>query len=295
VRSLVVGILLLPLLGNLVASQTKQPAPSKPSAKTKSTPKPTAPPTVGSPEWLVQQYFLTEKPADLRPYLGGEMLKHPDEPSLGSIAPPYVKMTYRPIRVGSEKAVYAVAVHDSTGIRDLYCHMAKSGSVWKIMAILWMATYEVYPGPIALLKAQKSLPDSAKASLSKMQLSIASDSALKRHFAANRELLDSLLSLTRSYGSILLARNRCGDPAFELQYGGLYKQVCPCLNQAQVWALFHGSEECPNATFFELGGLQENVVGFMYVPEGSSPPPLSYDRYFLIESLAPHWYLYKAD
>jgi hypothetical protein len=45
---------------------------------------------------------------------------------------------------------------------------------------------------------------------------------------------------------------------------------------------------------FIIGGIVDNSVGFMFVPDGLSPPPIDPSNYIYVEPAVDHWYVFKT-
>ncbi|GAB4351953.1 MAG: hypothetical protein Kow0099_36120 [Candidatus Abyssubacteria bacterium] len=43
-----------------------------------------------------------------------------------------------------------------------------------------------------------------------------------------------------------------------------------------------------------IGGLVDNAVGYMYVPDGQSKPEMTPDEYIYVERIADNWFLFKT-
>jgi hypothetical protein len=53
-------------------------------------------------------------------------------------------------------------------------------------------------------------------------------------------------------------------------------------------------DDHPGIIEINIGGMLNNSVGFLYVPEGRMPPAMSSGGYIYIEKVMDHWYLYKT-
>lgn len=248
---------------------------------------------VGSPEWLVKEYFVDLNPPNLVPYMSIDVRTNFGDTTFGALIPSDVVVTYRRLQSDSALKIYAVTARYGADIRDMYCYIERKGTAWQISAIHWMPAYDEYAGDIKAIKAIPQLNDSLQLELKMKELTISSDSALKVHFMTHRKQFDTLAQITTPYKGLFLLLSRCSDSAFAPEQGRVYEKVCPFMRPASVWAIFHGNADCPAGTFFEVGEQRANVVGFLYVPKGSPVPPMNEGRLYLLDKIVPNWYLYK--
>ncbi len=277
------AVILLPLLGVAALSQT-----TKKSAKA-----PAKAPAVGSPEWVVREYFVDPNPPSLLPYMSSDFGTKFGDTTFGASVPSGVVVTYRSLQADSASRIYAVTARYGTDVRDMYCYLELQGTAWKIAAIHWLPAYDTYADDIKAIKATTAMTDSLQLELTMKELTISSDSALTRHFLSHKKVFDSLAKITSTYKGLFLLLTRCSDSGFAPEQGGVYAKVCPLMHAASVWGIMHGTQDCPAGTFFDVGEMRENMVGFLYVPQGTPVPKMSSDHIYLIDKIAPNWYLYK--
>jgi hypothetical protein len=43
-----------------------------------------------------------------------------------------------------------------------------------------------------------------------------------------------------------------------------------------------------------IGGILDNSVGYLYVPDGATAPRMSYENYIYLEQVNENWYVYKT-
>jgi hypothetical protein len=248
---------------------------------------------VGSAEWVIKAYFLEPNPPDLMPYMADGFAYGPQDPTYGASVPLDVKTTYRVLQADSNNIVYAVTSRYQGDMRDMYCYMNRRDTLWQINTLLFMPAYDQYIQEIAALKAQSPLTDSLKTEIRIREMTIASDSVLTAHFNAHKADFDSMAALCSPFSGLMLLTSRCGDENFATQFDSIYGKVCPSLAAGMVVSVIHGIPEYPAATFFEVGHYLRHGVGYVYVPEGANPPVMSAKRFYLLDKIAPNWYLYK--
>jgi hypothetical protein len=250
--------------------------------------------TPGTAEWLVNQYFVNPNPPDLKEYYTGEMIRFLNDPTYGATVPLEVKTTYRTLQQDSLSTVWGITSRYGEDTRDMYCYMTKGDKAWQIVAIVWMPAYDVFLDQIGQLKALPEQTDSVKMEIRSKELTIATDSALQQYFIEHHAGFDSIGALTSQYSGLQMYQARCTDPSYASEHDGLYSKACPLMKELCVQSIYHGSEECPAGTFYEIGSYIRNSIGYLYVPAGSKPPAMSYKRFYYIVKMAENWYLYKA-
>jgi hypothetical protein len=250
--------------------------------------------TPGTAEWLMNQFFVNPNPPDLREYMAGEMLRFINDATYGATVPLDVKTTCHQIQQDSLNAIWGITSRYGEDTRNMYCYLVHGAKAWQMVAIVWMPAYDVFMEQIGQLKAMPEETDSIKWEIRSKELGISTDSALGKYFVDSKGSWDKLGSLTSSLSGLQMYRERCSDPSYAGEHDSLYGKVCPLMNELCVRAIYHGSEECPAGTFYEVSSWLRNSVGYLYVPEGAKPPAMSYKRFFYIQKVAENWYLYKA-
>ncbi len=43
-----------------------------------------------------------------------------------------------------------------------------------------------------------------------------------------------------------------------------------------------------------IGGIMDNLVGYLYIPDGASVPEMSAAHYIYLEHIIDNWYIYKT-
>jgi hypothetical protein len=242
------AVLLVALLGATAPASAQQPA-------------------AGSAPWVVQRYFVDHAFPHRAAYLTSELAEHPEAPSVGSGLPVGAHAAYRVLTMDSTHAVYAVTLSDSTHSEDLYAFLYPAGPHWQLGEIRALALPGLFYRLLDSLRKTPVLPDSMRNAYDEMQLTVASDSALKSYFTAHRAALEQL------------ARAGSGEP----DHGpGVIARRLPA------------DSEHPGCVFLVIGGMTDNSVGYLFAPPACTVPAMSPGEFIYVDQLAPHWYLYKT-
>ncbi len=54
------------------------------------------------------------------------------------------------------------------------------------------------------------------------------------------------------------------------------------------------SSFCENGIAFSIGGILDNTVGYLYIPEGEKVPIMNPDSLIMLRKISDHWYIYKT-
>lgn len=257
----------------------------------------------GSPEWVTRMFFEVSDLRKMKPYLTGECAQYPlDSASTFNQRDSAVTITQTRIAGDSARALFSVFMRDSSSGTNYYCYLVRTDGKWRLSAIRALALTGIIHLTIQELKKQDSLPDSLTHLLTNLELVVASDSTLKAHFLRHQsifsEIADTMLLRLRSDSIPLTERRRLeGGYVERLDHLEAYaNQLLPSIYAVRV------TVESSRVVFL-LGGVVDNTVGYMYIPEGIEIPdiwsgyePQSYstDMYIYVEEIAPHWYLFKT-
>jgi hypothetical protein len=274
-------------------------------------------PVKGSPEWLVYQYFASDSFPDYKEYIVSDDPGF--MPPLAGMFGDSVDVTYRPLRMDSDYAVYAVSADkDGEGV-DLYCHMVKRNGEWKIKWTYALALTGMYYMLIDSVSAMPVIPDSIRYMYENAKLVISLDKDLKEYlkehiesFAEAKNIFESDTNLTRiilrqgeesmreaieQYQDVddSLMRSAWTEMMAELDPGEVSRankaRVQDLIDKLHLSAVRRGPD---SIIVFSIGGMVDNEVGFMYIPEGTVSPALDGNPYIYVEEIIPRWYIYKT-
>lgn len=241
----------------------------------------------GSPEWIVEQYFVSRSFPDRRDFLFGELAQDANGPTVGAEVPAASVVTYRPVSMSGDAAVFAVTIRERDRVLDLYAFLESRGSEWRMGSIRGLALPPLYYMLLDSLKAKPALPDSEAADLANMELVTSSDSALRAYFTTHRAELVALVTAFIDADIALARANEWFRPV------ETPPELAARLRALSLNAISRDSEN-PGCIRVSIGGILDNDVGYLYAPAGCTPPAMSPHDVILLDGLDPGWYLYKT-
>jgi hypothetical protein len=218
--------------------------------------------------------FLSESGiSDKASVYTGEMIEHfLDKPTLGQSFREGITLAYRPIQKQLSRAVYAVEVQrEGRGI-DWYIFLRKESDVWKLEAVRSLALTGPIHVEIQRLGRMQHRSVEQERTYQNLILTVASDKELKSYLRTHSKELQILVTLALS-GKVTEATAK----AKALSLGSV--ELAP-ENQKIVQIV--------------VGGIINNVVGFMHIPPGIAAPAMDPSEYIYIEHVIGNWYLYKT-
>ncbi|MBK9309045.1 MAG: hypothetical protein IPM58_18570 [Nitrospira sp.] len=221
------------------------------------------------PDVLVK-FFGHAGIGDKRSVYHGEMLKHyTDKPTVGQGLPRNVQATFRKLEESQFRSVYAVLLSDGHKSQDWYAFLVKENDRWKISAVRNLALSGVFH--IALQQLEQKNPRSEKEEwqYQNMLLTIKSDRELKEYLKSNLADFRNVVTLYSK-----------GDKE---QSDKMAKRL-----------LIDFIKDINGAIEFNIGGIIDNTVGYLYVPPGSKPPTMDPSEFIYVEEIADGWYIYKT-
>lgn len=240
--------------------------------------------------WIVEQFFFADAwPGKAEYYVGEMTTYYATAKTLGEAGAPARRGSVRLVHASDSLAVYAVQVGSGQRIEDWYAYVVRGPSGWRLTAVRTLALPPLFFMAMDSLSMAQSLPDSMAEFLANMRLTASSDSALSEFFRSHRPELQRIADgFSRE-----TARSISAAPA------GLQAPTASLQALARQLALLHlrGAWRDPDivgCVFVEIGGMIDNEVGFMWCASGIAPPPITPERFILVEPLADGWYLYKT-
>src|SRR6188474_2746982 len=92
-----------------------------------------ATPAVGSPEWIVHQFFQQKEFPELSRYATGEFAElYKNSPTLGSIVPSGVTVSTRVLERDAQRIVFGVSMTDSNVTKEWYAYLRLEGGTFKL-------------------------------------------------------------------------------------------------------------------------------------------------------------------
>lgn len=225
------------------------------------------------PESLLNAFFSKSGISDKASVYTGEMLERfLDKPTLGQSIHEDVKQVHRLIEKQLSRAVYAVELQrEETGI-DWYVFFKKDGDAWKIEAVRSLALMGPIHAAIQQLGRMRHRSVEQERTYQNLVLTVSSDQQLKAYLRSHSNEFQDLVALALS-GKIADATAKAKAQSLHLV------ELAP------------GNEKIVQIV---IGGILDNVVGFMNVPTGVTVPAMDPSEYIYIEHVIGNWYLYKT-
>jgi len=257
-----------------------------------------AAPAVGSPEWIVHQFFQQKECPELARYATGEFAElYKSSPTLGSIVPSGVTVSTRVIERDAQHIHFGVSMTDSNVTKEWYAYLRLEGGNFKLAAIRTLTL-----GPRffeTLVAAEKGavagrLNGLGIQELDRSHLTIASDAELKSHFVAQKPLFEALVkefvALTAVDVVNFDGKSAPDGGATPQQVSGLAQQ----LRALTLGAAIRKYRDAEGAIALIVGGDGENQVGFLRAGAGAKVPKMSPQSFIYVEPIADGWYLFKT-
>jgi hypothetical protein len=218
----------------------------------------------------VQAFFAPGGIEDTASAYTGEMLHFVKERTLGQYLGKGATKEYRLLSSSETRVVYAVTVKADTKAQDWYIFVLRSGGTWRLEAVRTLAQTGLISSIASALRQKPDRTADEEWQLRNAELILGSDVDLKAFLRTNLAHFESLASMIRN-----------GDAE---------------TSAAAARKLFLASTRIAKAGYVELilGGILDNTVGFLYVPDGSRPPVLEPDNVIYLERVADHWYVFKT-
>lgn len=256
-----------------------------------------------NPLFLVKTIFAKDSFPDLDKHITGEYNGHPN----GTDFPDNVTTDFLLLEQNEKTAVVNLTITDSLGQEfDTYLHLKKD-SLWKVTAFRALAMTGMLE---EIHKELKSMTDAQidtiiefskkdtlgysmfkskteyEYELGKTGLIIASDNELVSHFNKNKSTFEDIKnSVLHEISSLKIDQERetAVGEKLKAKYHSLF------ISSIQI-----GGFQFGNALNFVIGGMIDNTVGYLFVPEKEYLPKMNPSRIIMIRELGNGWYLYKT-
>jgi hypothetical protein len=191
-------------------------------------------------------------------------------PTVGQMLPAGVIVTQRLIARHGSSEVYAVDLEKDSRTQNWYAFLREDNSKWKIEAVRTLAQAGfLHMAKQALLK-KSSLTDKEKWELENITLTLSDDRSLKDFLIKNYNTFESIAEAVK---------NSDLNVANEIAHSIYLDKVS--LDGQKILIL--------------IGGILDNSVGFMYVPDSTLQIELTpKGEYIYFEQVQGFWYVYKT-
>jgi hypothetical protein len=241
---------------------------------------------------IAQQIFGTDSTFNISHYITDEYDGHPN----GSELPPGTNRKFLLLTQTDNMAVVAMSLTDASGDGiDTYLHFKKEDN-WKMSAFRTLAlTSMIARGRdelenmtdaqidtiIKISKKDKQVPftswDEYNYMLDNADLTLDLDDHIIEYFNENKKAFDTLKDS--------LLRMKDENPIT------VQEQFLPAAKRL-LMSNIHISRQ--GYIEFVIGGMTDNLVGYMYVKDKRNLPEMSPDNIIMIREIGDGWYIYKT-
>jgi hypothetical protein len=227
--------------------------------------------SVGSPEWLVDMFFVKSSFPDKANYFHGEMLNEINEPTIGEELNGKGEVAFRQIKTADFKAVFAVEIKLEEKTIDFYCYLIKHSDGWKINAVRrFLLPHFVYSVRDSLSNLN-SLSSNDSTFLLSLKLFTMTDAELKKFFNTEKE----------NFQSIVTSFNKgSGDQVDK----GLAEVGCNAI---------YSDKKYPGCIFIQILKFEKMETGFIQAANEVLLPEISPEEFNYIDEVSPGWFIYR--
>jgi hypothetical protein len=245
----------------------------------------------GTPAWVVERFYGREAFPERGEYLGGELAQFREARTPGSALPEGARVTVRPLRVHEDRAVVAVTVATADTTTDAYVYLNQNQGRWQITAFRALALPPLFFMAMDELRALPARTPEDERMLRNMQLTAASDSALKAYFVQHRPAIEALGRAAAQAGEVTWLG---ADPADG--EGTLFPALLRIREQLRALDMeaVGRDRKASGCVLLHIGGMIDNSVGYLHAPRGCQVPEMTPGGFIYVEEIAPGWYLYKT-
>ncbi|MHC4475512.1 MAG: hypothetical protein ACYTEL_07695 [Planctomycetota bacterium] len=247
--------------------------------------------TSKSPEQVVQSFFVAKEFPGMGRYLTGEMSeRHTDPRNAGGLLPDNAKVTYRLVSEASGVKNFAVRMTYEGESQDLYCYLSRQWGRWKIEAIRALGKTGIVHQLVEQLEHKHDRPEEEEWKYQSGRLIIASDDELKEYFRKNKEKFEEILQIFIRESSVMSVGH---TGMIDRQDESAYRDDEAIVSKVRELHLEQVKRKHVGMIDFVIGGMVNDKVGFMYVPNKKDVPEMNPSTYIYIEEVASSWYIYK--
>lgn len=224
-------------------------------------------------ELTVMDHFFTKNGTNNRAAeYTGEMSKFIDMPTVGQGVKGDVEAQYRLLESDDSKLIYAVLLKADHYSQNWYAYLQRDNGDWKLSAVRTLALPKFYTiTSISKLIPEKSMRSQKEEALyQNVKMTNESDENLKQYLRDNIEKLNEVASLSKI-------------------------DVDAAVEKAKA-LFFTTARYDPSSKIVDIiiGGIMDNSVGYMYIPDLDKKPIMSNDEYIYIEHIIDSWFIYKT-
>lgn len=226
--------------------------------------------SIGSPEWLVDMFFVESSFPDKANYFSGEMLEESDKPTIGEELNGKGEILFHQIKATNDENVFAVEVKLEDRAIDFYCYLQKQNNVWKIYAVRRFILPDFV---FQVADSLSQLPSLADSSLFlSLKLFIQNDAQLKEYFFANSDAFNKLINYFNKDNKVE------GDRM---------------LAKLGLSAIFR-DKNFQGCIFLLINSFQSIGAGFIYAGDSAKLPEISANDLIYLEEIIPGWFVFRT-
>jgi hypothetical protein len=227
--------------------------------------------SAGSPEWLVDMFFIKSSFPDKANYYSGEMLSEINEETIGEELKGKEEILFHQIKATNDENVFAVEVILENKAIDFYCYLLKQENIWKINGIRrFLLPNFVYTVRDSLSKLD-SLSSNDLTFYYSLKLFTMTDADMKNYFDRNLEMFQELVlsfnSNLRDKADKLLASVGCNAIYTDRKY--------------------------PGCVFVQILTFENKEAGFIQAADSILVPEISFEDFIYIEEVVSGWFIYR--
>lgn len=243
----------------------------------------------GSPVWIVQQFFGRDSFPQAELYLDSSVKATYEETgtTFGTTLAPGVKVKVRSLEADTAHSTVAVQISDSATTFDLYCYVDREPEGWKLSTLRSLAGTRIMWAVVAELDTMATIPDSMRYIYENCKLTISSDSTLKAYLIAHQVEFDGMAEVLNANGvTTRITHKTPPDSANEVT-----RRVARTLDELHLASV---QADSTGRVEVLVGGVGDNLVCYLYVPDIDLPPTIDRDRVIYAEHITGRWYIFKT-
>ncbi len=254
-----------------------------------------AKPARGTAEWALRMYFEETSFPDFADFVTGSEKDYLlSQPPLGVDKPPEVRVAYRLLEDSGDRRIYAVECVGGKSYWDFYCYLVPEDGVWRFTAVRCLAWTVVSRMMLKECEESPAYADTHRVDCGQARLILSSDRVLKKHLTDNLEKFEQVIALRHEIVSLEkrvwgVSEDEDTKPRAELRKTNRAER--DLLDELFIDKV--SLTEGEGTVCFLVGGLLNNALSYLYIPDGVDPPAMSPDDYIYVEQIVPNWYLAK--
>lgn len=253
----------------------------------------------GTPEWIVESFFIVKEFPEKEKYYVDEMLNFLKEANMGSRRTGNIRKTYRLVAEKENKKNYAIKYYDNQYSEDWYCYIKKDKGIWKLSAVRTLASTGPLKVAISSLSKKNNRNEEEEYMYQNILLTLSSDDNIKKYLVKNINKFRELKQNFNKNNCLLMVN-------YEKKDGR--KEMCNFAKDDEIVKKAKGLhlnyvtrlQKNKEVVDFNIGGIIDNSVGFLYIPDGVKSPEMGAISDIMnieiiyLEEVMPNWYIYKT-